>query len=55
MAHNVLLKRKSSENGQTPREKEGRGEDTETSMEAIIEFVVEESERMRSPVSLLQL
>lgn len=33
---------------------EGRG-DTKTSMEQIIEFVVEELERMHSPVSLLQL
>ncbi len=37
------------------REREGRGGDTKTSMEEIIEFVVEELERMQSPVSLLQL
>lgn len=37
------------------REREGRGGDTKTSMEEIIESVVEELERMQSPASLLQL
>lgn len=37
------------------RERKGGGGDTKTSMEEIIEFVVEELERMQSPVSLLQL
>ena len=37
------------------RKRKRRGGDTKTSVETIIEFVVEELERMQSPVSLLQL